>query len=76
MSRIVVKSIVVKSYCSFDFQSKKTAQAFKMCEAKWVICGIGAAAVILVILTRAIHFTSGGNNEISLGEGNNVANIK
>ena len=70
------KSIVVKSYCRLDFQSKKTGQAFKMCEAKWVIGGIGAAAVIVVILTRAIHFTSGGNNEISLGEGNNVANIK
>ena len=47
-----------------------------MCEAKWVICGIGAAAVIVVILTTAIHFTSGGNNEICLGEGNDVANIK
>ena len=43
-----------------------------MCEAKWVICGIGAAAVIVVILTTAIHFTSGGNNDVNLGECDDV----
>ena len=47
-----------------------------MCEAKWVICGKGAAAIILVILTTVIHFTSGGNNEFNLGEGDDGANVK
>ena len=37
---------------------------------------IGAAAVIVTILTTAIHFTSGGNNEVNLGQGDIVANFK
>jgi hypothetical protein len=37
---------------------------------------IGAAAVIVVILVTAIHFTSGDNNEVNMVEGNDVANFK
>ena len=44
--------------------------------AKWVILVIGVAAVIVIIMSTAIHFTSGGTNEVNLGEGNDMSNIK
>ena len=47
-----------------------------MCEAKWVIAVIGVAAVIVIIMSTSIYFSSGGSNEINLGEGNDVANVK
>ena len=47
-----------------------------MCEAKWVIVVIGVAAVIVIIMSTSIYFSSGGNKEFNLGEGNNVANVK
>ena len=46
-----------------------------MCEAKWVIVVIGVAAVIVIIMSTLIYFSSGGTNEVNLGEGNVVANI-
>ena len=47
-----------------------------MCEAKWVIVVIGIAAVIVIIMSTSIYFSSGGSNEVNLGEGDDVANIK
>ena len=36
---------------------------------------IGVAAVVVIIMSTSIYFSS-GVNEVNLGEGNNVANIK
>ena len=51
----------------------KTVQdiiAIKMCgkkwEAKWVICLIGAAAIVVVILATVVHFISDGSNEVKM----------
>ena len=46
-----------------------------MCEAKLIIVVIGVAAAIVVIMCTSIYFTSGGTNEVNLGEGNDVSNI-
>ena len=37
---------------------------------------IGAVAVTVIIMSTAIHFNSGGNNEFNLGQGDNVTNFK
>ena len=38
--------------------------------------GTGVVAVIVIIMSTSIYFSSGGSKEFNLGEGNNVANIK
>ena len=47
-----------------------------MCEAKWVIVVTGVVAVIVIIMSTSIYFSSGGNKELNMGDGNNVANVK
>ena len=46
-----------------------------MCEAKWINVVIGVAAAIVTIMCTSICFTSGGSNEVNLGEGDDVSNI-
>ena len=38
--------------------------------------GTGVVAVIVIIMSTSIYFSSGGSKDFNLGEGNNVANIK
>ena len=51
----------------------KTVQAIiaikmcgQKCKAKWVICLIGAAAIVVVILATVVHFISDGSNEVKM----------
>ena len=46
------------------------------CEAKWIICVIGAAAIIVVILAMVVHFSSNGSNEVKMVGSGEVANFK
>ena len=47
-----------------------------MFEAKWVIVVIGVASSIIIMMSRSIYFSSGGNNEFDLGDGDNTANVR
>ena len=46
------------------------------CEAKWVICMIGATAIFVVILAPVINFGSGGGNEVKMNWSGEVENFK
>ena len=46
-----------------------------MCEAKWIIVIIRVTAAIVVIMCTTIYFTSGGSNEVDLGDDNDVSKI-
>ena len=46
-----------------------------MCEANWVILGIGVDAVIVIIMSTTIHFTSHGTKEVNLVQGDDVSSI-
>ena len=47
-----------------------------MCEAKRAMVITGIVSVIVVIIITSIYFSSGGINEINMGQGNDVANFK
>ena len=50
--------------------------SFIMCEAKRAMVITGIVSVIVVIIITSIYFSSGSKNEINMGQGNDVANIK
>ena len=46
-----------------------------MCESRWVIAVIGLVAVVVILMSTSIYFSSGGNG-VNLGEDSDVVNIK
>ena len=48
----------------------------KKCDAKWVICLIGAAAIVVVILATVVHFISDSSNEVKMVGSGEIANFK
>ena len=62
------------------FKTVQAIIAIKMCgqkcRAKWVICLIGAAAIVVVILATVVHFSSDGSNEVKMVGSGEVANFK
>ena len=68
--------------CGLLFSSK-TVQAIiainvckQTCNAKWVICLIESAAIVVVMLARVVNFSSGGSNDVKMVGPNEVANFK
>ena len=61
--------IVVCKWCLKQTQAIKAIKMFgQKHETKLVICLIGAAEIIVVVLATAIHFTSGGSNEVNMDD--------